>query len=125
MPDEYLDLVAAMQSLSIGTEILPMAENEWNTRPDSESYGTIQLDFEVNALFGDNVKKARAYEGSVDLFSYSKHGARWIEEIERTLTEHCEGCWSLNHQKYERNSGSQYDRETGMFHWEWVFQIEG
>ena len=125
MPEEYLNLVAAMKGLSLGGETLPMAENEWTTRPDTESYGTIQLDFEVNALYGDNMKKVRAWEGSIDLFSRSKHGARWVEEIERVLEDCCEGCWSLNHQRYERASVSQDDTETGMFHWEWVFQVEG
>ena len=32
------------------------------------------------------------------------------------LTEHCGSCWSLNSHTYER--------ETGLFHWEWTFEVE-
>ena len=122
MPEEYTSLVTALKSLTQGelpgTVItLPMAENEWNTRPDANSYGIVALDFEADALHGDNVKQITAYEGSVDLFSRSKDGAGWVELIAATLTEYCEGAWSL--------ISHQYERENGIFHWRWVFQVEG
>ena len=121
MPEDYTNLVTALKALTKGEDEglirLPMAENEWYTRPDDVSYGTVQLEFEAGALHGDDIKCATAYEGSVDLFSLVKGGAGWIELITRTLTEHCDGAWSLN--------SFQYERETGLFHWEWVFQIEG
>ena len=122
MPEEYTSLVTALKSLTQGelpgTVItLPMVENEWNTRPDANSYGIVALDFEADALHGDNVKQITAYEGSVDLFSRSKDGAGWVELIAATLTEYCEGAWSLN--------SHQYERENNIFHWEWVFQVEG
>lgn len=111
MPEEYLDIVADLKALD-----LPFAENGWDTRPDVDSYGVVQLDFEVDALHGDDLKQLTAYEGSVDLFSHDKHGAGWIEEITGILRDHCEGCWSLN--------SHQHERETGLFHWEWTFQVE-
>lgn len=122
MPQEYTNLVKALKSLTQGERpgtviTLPMAENEWNTRPDANSYGIVALDFEADALHGDNVKQITAYEGSVDLFSRSKDGAGWVELIAATLTEYCEGAWSLN--------SHQYERENNIFHWEWVFQVEG
>lgn len=122
MPEEYTSLVAALKALTQGEAPdpvvkLPMAEDEWNTRPDTVSYGTVRLDFEVDALHGDNVKQATAYEGSVDLFSLKRDGAGWVELITAALTEYCEGCWSLNSHQFERN--------TGLFHWEWAFQVEG
>ena len=121
MPEEYTELVAALKALTQGEGEslirLPMAENEWYTRPDDVSYGTVRLDFEADALHGDNLKQVTAYEGSVDLFSLVKGGAGWVDLITRTLTEHCEGAWSLN--------SCQYERETGLFHWEWTFQVEG
>lgn len=126
MPEEYLELVAALKALEQiedpdaeepNTVILPMAEDEWYTRPDEVSYGTVRLDFEADALHGDNRKVATAYEGSVDLYSMARSGAGWVERICRTLEEHCDGSWSLNLHAYER--------ETGLFHWEWAFQIEG
>lgn len=121
MPEEYTTLVTALKALSQGESpdvvTLPMAENDWKTRPDVESYGTVSLDFEADALYGDNVKAVTAYEGSVDLYSRKKDGAGWIALIQSTLTTYCDGAWQLN--------SIQYERETGLGHWEWAFQIEG
>ena len=120
MFEEYTKLVEAMKELTKGeapdTVTLPMAEDGWNTRPDADSYGVIALEFEPDALRGDNVKVATAYEGSVDLYSRKKDGDGWIQRIKAVLTEHCDGAWSLNHRAHEP--------QTGLFHWEWVFQVE-
>ena len=121
MPEEYTALVTALKALTQGESPdpvvkLPMAEDEWNTRPDTVSYGIVSLDFEVDALRGDNRKVATAYEGSVDLYSLQRDGAGWVPLIKAALTDHCESCWSLNHHTYEQ--------ETGLFHWEWTFQVE-
>lgn len=117
MPEEYLTLVAAMKSLAQDGQTLPMAEDGWNSRPDAGSWGVIALEFEPNALYGDDRKVETAWEGSVDLFSKSRSGSGWVDLITGTLTEHCGGAWRLNHHAHER--------ETGLFHWEWVFQVEG
>jgi hypothetical protein len=121
MPTEYESLVTAMKALTQGEEpntvTLPVAEYDWKTRPNADSYGTIALEFEADALEGDNIKQVRAFEGSVDLWSHQKRGSGWIALIEAVLTEHCESAWTLNYHAYER--------ETGLFHWEWSFQIEG
>lgn len=128
MPEKYAELVEALKTLTQTvtpaedgeepeTALLPMAEDEWYTRPDTVSYGIVSLDFEADALQGDGMKLESAYEGSVDLFSLVKSGAGWVPMITETLTEYCGPCWSLNTHNYER--------ETGLFHWEWVFQIEG
>ena len=121
MPTEYTELVAALKALTQGetpnTVTLLMAEDGWNTRPDADSYGIVALDFEAGALHGDNRKVATAWEGSVDLYSRNKHGSGWVELITETLTEYCEGAWSLN--------SHQHERETGLFHWEWTFEVEG
>ena len=120
MPTEYTNLVTALKALSQGEGTdkvyMPMAEDDWNTRPETVSYGIVQLDFEADALRGDNVKVATAYEGSVDLYSLQRDGAGWVPLITATLTEYCEGAWSLNTHMYER--------DTGLFHWEWSFQVE-
>ena len=113
---EYEALVADLKNLTQDNVTLPMAEDEWYTRPDEVSYGTVSLDFEADALHGDDVKVATAYEGSVDLFSMVRNGAGWVQKIRETLTEHCGGCWHLN--------SHQYERETGLYHWEWAFQVE-
>ena len=121
MPAEYTALVAALKALTQGESPsvvhLPMAEDEWTTRPETVSYGIVSLDFEVDALNGDNVKQVRSFEGSVDLYSLQRDGAGWVDLITATLTEYCDGAWSLNHHTYERDSN--------LFHWEWAFQIEG
>ena len=121
MPEEYTGLVTALKSLTQtenGAEVtLPMAEDEWNTRPDVVSYGIVSLDFEADALRGDDGKNTTSYEGSVDLFSLVKNGAGWVELITQTLVVHCEGSWSLNSHMYER--------ATSLFHWEWTFEVSG
>ena len=121
MPEDYTSLVAALKALTQGeapnTVTLQMCENEWDTRPDEDSWGTVALEFEADALHGDNLKQAEAYEGSVDLFSYKKDGDGWPALIRKALTDHCEGCWNLN--------SFQRERENNVFHWEWIFQVEG
>ena len=126
MPEEYESLVAELQALTQTedpeanppvTVTLPMVEDEWYTRPDTVSYGTVSLDFEADALRGDNGKVATAYEGSVDLYSLVKGGAGWIPLITAALTKWCDGAWQLN--------SRQYENETSLYHWEWTFQVEG
>lgn len=124
MPEEYLALVTAMKSLTQESAVtsepdrgLPVAEDHWNTRPDKDSYGEIQLEFEADSLAGDNLKRERAFEGSMDLYSQKRNGEGWPALIEQVLTEHCESCWRLNYHTFET--------ETKLFRWEWVFQIEG
>ena len=118
---EYESLAAALKALTQGedpnTVTLPVAEDEWDVRPDTVSYGLVSLDYETDALDADDVKQTRAFEGSADLFSMMRSGAGWIPLIERTLTAHCGASWSLNSRTYER--------DTGLFHWEWVFRVEG
>lgn len=125
MFEEYNALVTALKGLQQAEDLqaaepvmvtLPMAEDEWDTRPETVSYGTVRLDFEADALRGDDVKAATALEGSVDLFSLQRDGAGWVQLITDTLTAHCGGAWTLNSHTYERASG--------LFHWEWAFQVE-
>ena len=123
MLNQFNALVTAMKALNKAAttsepdNILPVAENEWNTRPDAESYGQIMYEFEAGMLEGDNLKQDRAYEGSMDLYSRKKDGDGWIPLIEKVLSEHCESCWMLNYHTKEAG--------TNLFRWEWTFQIEG
>ena len=52
----------------------------------------------------------------MDLFSKRKDGDGYVRVIEQVLTQICEGCWRLN--------SRQWERAEGIFHWEWVFQVE-
>ena len=125
MCEEYTKLVAALQALEQPEDetedpemvLLPMAEDEWYTRPETVSYGTVRLDFEADTLEGDDVKQTTAYEGSVDRYSLVRNGAGWVERIMETLTVYCGTAWYLNLHTYER--------DTGLYHWEWAFQVEG
>ena len=126
MPEEYTSLVEALKALQQAEDpdaenpvmvSLPMGEDEWYTRPDTVSYGTVRLDFEADSLTGDDLKQSIAYEGSVDLYSMVRNGAGWVELITQTLIDHTNARWSLNYHTYER--------DTGLFHWEWAFQVEG
>ena len=125
MPDRYSTIVTALKALQQtethdnSTEViwLPVSEDEWYTRPDTTSYGVVSLDFETEGLDADSMKADRAYEGSVDLFSLARSGAGWIPLIEETLTTYCGAAWFLN--------SRQYERENGIWHWEWVFRFEG
>lgn len=124
MPEEYLELVTAMKSLTQESAVtsepdktLPVGRDGWNKRPDHDSYGLIKLDFEVDSMDGDNLKRFRSYEGTMDLYSRKRDGDGWIALIEQVLTEHCESCWRLDYHTYET--------ETSLYRWEWVFQVEG
>ena len=124
MLENYTALVTAMKGLTQASgitsqpdKLLPVGEDEWDTRPDYESYGVIKYDFEADSLDGDNLKQHRSIEGSMNLYSHKRSGDGWTELIEQVLTDHCDCCWRLDYHEYER--------ETALFRWEWVFQIEG
>ena len=118
----YEALVTAMKSqtqepltTSEPAITLPVAEDEWKTRPDAESWGAITNTTEAGSLNGDNEKDDRSFAGSVDLFSYQRSGAGWIGLIEKTLRDFCGASWSLN--------SRQHERDNGIFHWEWYFEV--
>lgn len=111
MPDDYTTLVAALKTLDI-----PFAENGWTSRPNVNTYGVVQLDFEASALNGDNTKLCSSYEGSVDLFSLSRDGDGMVEAVTEILDEVCGASWSLNSHMWEQS--------TRLFHWEWTFEVD-
>ena len=90
------------------------AEYEWKPRPQG-NFGTVQLDFEAEDDIGDDCKQDRAWEGSVDLFTHGKE-MLIVAAVESVLEDVCSGSWYLN--------SEQYERETGLIHREFVFQIE-
>lgn len=106
----YEELVQELQAI----EGVRFAEYEWKTRPNGD-FGTVQLDFEAAVENGDDCKVHRAWEGSVDLFTHGQNDEA-VEAVEDVLTEICGSSWELN--------SIQYERETGLIHREFVFQIE-
>jgi len=106
----YDELVRELKAI----EGVEFTEYEWKTRPNG-NHGTVQLDFEAEDDDGDDRKQDRAWEGSVDL--YTKGKAMMIAAaVESVLESICESAWYLN--------SEQYERETGLVHREFVFQIE-
>lgn len=105
--DELVRQLKAIRNVSF-------TEHEWKTRPNG-NHGTVQLDFEAEDDNGDDSHIDRAWEGSVDLFT---HGQEWliVAAVETVLENVCTGSWYLN--------STQYERETGLIHREFVFQIE-
>lgn len=95
---------------------IPVAENAWTTRPDSADYAVIAYDYENNADDGENQKQERSHTGSIDLFSKNKRGNDYPAEIEEILTDCCENAWELN--------SFTWEEDTGLFHWEWIFEVE-
>ena len=106
----YEQLVTAMKAI----KDLPVTEYEWKTRPTG-NHATIQLDFGAEGDTGDDLHQDQAYEGSVDLFTRGK-APTVAAQVEAVLESACGAAWELNSQ--------QYDRETGLIHREYVFQIE-
>lgn len=78
--NDYEYLVASLKNIGC-----PFAENGWTPRPNATSYGVIALEYEPDALHGDDLKVARAFEGSVDLFSKRKDGDGYVRVIEQVL----------------------------------------
>ena len=109
MPSEYEALVAALKLTST-----PVAEYGWKTRPDG-AYYVVQLDFEAGQLNADGEKQDRSWEGSLDLY-YPKLTDRndLIDQTEEILEEVFGASWYLN--------STQYERDSGLFHVEWVFE---
>lgn len=105
--DELVRLLKAIPNVQF-------AEYEWKTRPNG-NFGTVQLDFEAEDDNGDDCKQGRAWEGSVDMFTHGKE-MMIVSAVETALESVCEGAWYLN--------SEQYERETGLIHREFVFQIE-
>jgi hypothetical protein len=106
----YEELVSKLKEIS-GVQF---TEYEWKTRPNG-NHGTVQIDFEAEDDNGDDGKQDRAWEGSVDLFTRGKE-MMIVAAVESILEEVCEGSWYLN--------SEQYERETGLIHREFVFQLE-
>lgn len=111
MPSEYIALVAALKLTDT-----PVAEYGWKNRPEG-AYYTVQLESETGSLDGDGLKQDRAWEGSLDLF-YPKLSDRTdlIDATEEILAEICGSSWYMN--------STQYENSTGLFHVEWVFEVQ-
>lgn len=106
----YSELVADLMALAS----VPFAEHEWSTRP-AGNHGTVQLDFAAAQDSGDDGHQDMAYQGSVDLYTKGQ-GYDVASMVQYVLETHCGSSWRLNSKTYEK--------ETGLMHREYVFEIE-
>lgn len=105
----YNELITALRQLRI-----PLAEYAWDVRPDTD-YLVIGIDTEANSLQADSHKVNQAPQGTVDLFT--KSNDRDLMQRVQNVLNTFDGCaWYLN--------SVQYEDDTRLLHWEWVFSLE-
>lgn len=105
----YDELVTALKA----TEI-PFAEYAWDQRPEG-SYGVIAPDTALHD-YADNRVTSQAPQGTVDLFTDTND--RTLVETVQGVLNTAEGCsWYLN--------SIQYETDTRLIHWEWVWTLDG
>ena len=105
----YQQLLNNLKALNI-----PVAEYAWDTRPDT-NYITVAIDQEAASLEADGKKVNQAPQGTIDLYSLTNDRAQ-MQSIQNVLNA-LDGCaWYLN--------SVQYEDDTRLLHWEWVFSLE-
>lgn len=106
------DLLSALRGTGI-----EFAESAWvdADRIGSDAdYGIIAVDGAGDTVWADDGMQLQAIEGTVDLFT---HGSG------RTQMETIQTIFDSLHIAYTLNS-VQYESDTHLTHWEWVFQLE-
>lgn len=105
----YDALIEALRQTGI-----PLAEYAWDVRPETD-YLVITIDSEANSLEADDKKVNQAPQGTIDLFSM--HNDRETMQTVQNVLNTFDGCaWYLN--------SVQYEDDTRLLHWEWVFSLE-
>lgn len=105
----FNELVTALKATGI-----PFAEYAWDVRP-KVNYGTIAIDGAGQHSHADNHTIDQAIEGTVDLFTYDND--RSVIDLVQNVLDTFDGCaWYLE--------SVQYESDTRLIHWEWVFQLE-
>lgn len=108
----YNELLAALRSTGI-----PFAEASWNDADligNDSDYGVIDLDGAGKTVFADDSMQLQAQEGTIDLFTHGLGHAQ-KETIQSILND--------LHISYRLN-GSQFEQDTGLKHYQWIFQLE-
>ena len=68
-------------------------------------------DSEATSLQADNYKDIQQLQGTIDLFSKTEYDSA-VDEIQEALNDARIGFYQ---------NSIQYEDETGLIHWEWVF----
>lgn len=92
---------------------IPFVEAAWSKAPKTD-YGVYALDGAADTLWGDNRMKQQALEGTVDLFTHGP-GMEQAKQIQTAL-DAAGVSWQL--------SSTQFEEDTRLTHWEWIFQLE-
>lgn len=92
---------------------IPFVEAAWSKAPKTD-YGVYALDGAADTVWGDNRMIHQAMEGTVDLFTHGP-GMEQAKDIQTAL-EAAGVSWLLN--------SVQFEEDTRLTHWEWVFQLE-
>lgn len=93
---------------------IPFAQYAWDSPPESD-YGVISLDGGPSVIWADDHMTEQALEGTVDLFTRSADREQ-MERIQSILNALPGVAW--------RFSSLQYENDTRLLHWEWIFQLE-
>ena len=95
---------------------IPFTDYAWATAPAGKWYGTVSLDGAGDTVAGDGEIVEQALEGSIDLFV---RGSGWegLRKVQQALNRAPGVAWRLE--------SVQYEPDTGLVHYEWVFQLEG
>lgn len=103
MLDELLEALQA-------TEI-PFALYMWESRP-AAPYGLLSLEGGADTVVGDNTICEQVFRGSVDLFMRTPDLSK-INQIQCILNDRT--AWQLN--------SVQFEDDTGLLHYEWLFEV--
>lgn len=106
----YEALKAALEATGI-----PLAEYAWDSPPDAD-YAVLSLDGGPSVIWADDHMTEQALEGTVDLFTRSADREK-MEQIQSVINALPGVAW--------RFSSLQYENDTRLLHWEWVFQVDG
>lgn len=82
----------------------------WSHAP-SDNYGVVSVDGQ-NALRASNSLTEKVQEGTIDWFCRNPHST--VPEGVGDALDELGASWYLN--------SVQYENDTGLLHWEWVWQ---
>ena len=106
----YSDLITALRATG-----LPLAEWAWEGQegPPQTDYLVVALDGQGESLWANTHMAERALEGSIDLFAYTdgRNNAATVEGVLNSI----DCAWYL--------SSIQHESDTGLIHYEWIFQM--
>lgn len=92
---------------------IPFAAYGWDHAPGG-TYGVISLEGQEESVAGDNRIHHQSIRGSIDLFvkGISTTAAQTVQNAINGVV-----AWRLN--------SVQYEDDTGLVHYEWIFEQEG